>query len=341
MATNNGLRQQRYAFIDATKGFLILLVVFGHAWRAVYNNNILHGESLYHAVDSWVYSFHMPAFFFLAGIFAIQSSNKSSTKFVVGKLRTIAYPYLIWSVVQSTLQLLLSGSTTNNIGVKDVLLIPFIPVMQYWFLYALFFIFIFFIVLRQCTTHSALYLGVGFLLFALARLGFTQSWPPINFLANNFIYFATGIGLSPFLLSAPVRNPGRMNLGLVLVLIFFSLSVMVPMWDGHSNPKIVAWLVPIMAIPGASFSLLMVVVLQRKVPFLADIFTVLGGKSLEIFVAHTIFSAGYRIICIKLLGITSIGIHLPGAVIAGLLGPLILVCIANRFNVRYLFTWPQ
>ncbi len=253
----------------------------------------------------------------------------------------IAYPYLLWSVIQSVLQLLLSGSTTHSIVLKDILLIPFIPVMQYWFLYALFLIFIFFIILRQCTVRPALYLGVGVILFVVARMGLVYSCLPITFLANNFVYFATGIILSPFLLSLSTSKRFRTDLLLVLTLLAFILTAMIPMCKEHLSVQIVTWFVPVFAIPGICLTLLVVVVLQRKAHFLARFFSLLGGKSLQIFVAHTIFSAGYRIVCIKLLGIASIGIHLPGAVIAGLLGPLILVCIANRLNVRYLFTWSQ
>ena len=341
MASENESRQRRYRFIDAAKGILILLVVFGHAWRAVFNNNILHAEYVYHFVDSWIYSFHMPAFFFLAGIFAIQSSNKPWSIFIGGKLRTIAYPYLLWSVVQSALQLLLSGKTTHSIGLKDILFIPFVPVMQYWFLYALFFIFIFFIILRQCTVCPALFLFVGVFLFVLDRVGLVHSCLPIVFLVHNFIYFATGIVLSPFLLSLSTSKHLRTDLLLVLALLAFIMAAMIPMWKAYLSVQVATWFVPVFAIPGICLTLLMVTVLQQKSHFFARIFSVLGEKSLEIFVAHTIFSAGYRIICTKLFGISSLGLHLSGAVIAGLLGPLILVYIANRFNVRYLFTWPQ
>nr|WP_321465563.1 acyltransferase family protein [uncultured Desulfobulbus sp.] len=340
MASNNELRKQRYEFIDTAKGLLILLVVFGHAWRAVFNNNILCEKSLYHAVDSWIYSFHMPAFFFLAGIFALQSSCKPFREFVGGKLRTIAYPYLLWSLIQSILQLILSGSTTNSIEVKDILLIPFVPVMQYWFLYALFFIFIFFIILRQCTNQPAFFLSAGVFLFVFFRVGSVQSWLPINFVANNFIYFAAGIVFSPVLLSAPFRNLRRTDGLLLLMLITFILTAMIPMWKENLHMEIAAWLVPIFAAPGIYLSLLMVELLQRNAPFLAGLFALLGEKSLEIFVAHTIFSAGYRIVCLKLLGITSLGIHLFGAVIAGLVGPFILVYLANRLKFRHLFSYP-
>ena len=46
--------KNRLSYIDILKGFGIILVVFGH----IYHNDI---------VVSWVYSFHMPLFFFAAG----------------------------------------------------------------------------------------------------------------------------------------------------------------------------------------------------------------------------------------------------------------------------------
>lgn len=54
---------------DTAKGIGIILVVFGHAWRAVNSSGMLPTGPLYTAVDPAIYAFHMPLFLFLSGWF--------------------------------------------------------------------------------------------------------------------------------------------------------------------------------------------------------------------------------------------------------------------------------
>ena len=136
-------------------------MVVGHVWQAMYNNGIWRNETIYHLIDGWIYAFHMPAFFLLSGLFAMRSAQRPVGDFIIRKCRTIAYPYLLWSVLQSSLQYTMKESTTNALSITDILKIPIYPQMQFWFLYALFFIFLFFIVLKQFTSSRTVFLGAG------------------------------------------------------------------------------------------------------------------------------------------------------------------------------------
>lgn len=330
---------QRLEYIDVAKGLLITLVVIGHAWRAVYNNGILHNTALYHLVDNWIYAFHMPAFFFISGLFAMESAQGPVKAFIAKKLRTIAYPYLLWSVIQSVLQLMMSGSTTNTITVADILKIPFNPVMQFWFLYALFFIFLFFIMLRQVTDSPLVFLCTGVALFIIVRTGYAPGYFPIIYLANNFIYFAAGIFFSRYLPTLSKYLSGSVRL-LLFLLIALLLTCFIPSASNNLAPPINLWLTPLFAVPGAGLVLLTALLMWRyrgKATRFTEVFELLGKRSLEIFVAHTIFSAGFRITALKLAAIDSLSIHLTGATVAGLCGPLLLVFLVKRFNFRHMF----
>jgi len=330
---------QRFEYIDIAKGLLITLVVIGHAWRSVYDNCLLHDTAMYHLVDNWIYAFHMPAFFFMSGIFALQSARQPIRKFIGKKLRTIAYPYLLWSIIQSVLQLIMSGSTTSTMTLEKILKIPFIPVMQFWFLYALFFVFLAFILIKQLTTVPIIFLGIGLLFFSLIRTGNIPDCLPMIYLANNFIYFAAGIFCAKFILSANYSNTNAVRL-----IVFFTLTLLLtcllPSAASRSQPSILLWLAPLIAIPGVILTLLTASLIQLSSKRFVSVFLLLGRRSLEIFVAHTIFSAGFRIAAIKLAGINSLSIHLLGASIAGLAGPLVFVYLAEHLKLRCLFSWP-
>jgi len=58
----------RSGWVDYAKAIGIILVVYGHVARGLYNAGIAFPEPLYSLTDSVVYSFHMPLFFFLSGI---------------------------------------------------------------------------------------------------------------------------------------------------------------------------------------------------------------------------------------------------------------------------------
>ena len=71
-------RPTRIAWIDAAKGIGLLCVIMGH----------LHIP----LVDTWVYFFHMPLFFFLSG-FVFSGGKYDFKTFLKKKLRTLVLPY--------------------------------------------------------------------------------------------------------------------------------------------------------------------------------------------------------------------------------------------------------
>ncbi len=332
---------ERVAYIGIAKGLLIVFVVFGHAWQAVFNNNILHDANIYHMVDGWIYSFHMPAFFFISGMFAMQSAQRPIGYFILRKLQTIAYPFILWSVLQLLLQLLMTESTTNTMTMIDFLKIPIEPIMQFWFLYALFFLFLFFIVLRQITSSRTIYLGVGILLFLVCRLGYGTCCLAFIYIAGNFIYFSAGIFCSEFLTRYLVKDwLGSHRLFFYSLVLFFVSIILQPALSIFS-PEVCSWMQPVAAMVGLGFVLLASLFLFSISKTISSIFMFLGNRSLEIFVAHIIFSAGFRIAVIQIAEVDSVSVHLLGATAAGLAGPLLLVSLANRFGLRYMFTWPS
>jgi fucose 4-O-acetylase-like acetyltransferase len=76
---------KRIKWIDAAKGLGALYVIIGHF--------IFNG-----VIESLFYAFHMPLFFFLAGITLKINENDSISTFVKKKFKTIIIPYLIFSI---------------------------------------------------------------------------------------------------------------------------------------------------------------------------------------------------------------------------------------------------
>src|SRR5690554_4443884 len=135
--------QERNAWVDYAKAIGIILVVYGHVARGVFNAGLPMDEELFVLVDSIIYSFHMPLFFFLSGLFFYDSLMKRGTGgLIVNKVDTIVYPFIVWSLLQGFFEVALSNYTNGQVTVTEVLSLLWEPRAQFWFLYALFMVFV-------------------------------------------------------------------------------------------------------------------------------------------------------------------------------------------------------
>jgi fucose 4-O-acetylase-like acetyltransferase len=95
------MENRRIEFIDIMKGIGIILVVVGHISQL----NIL---------NTWIFSFHMPLFFFISGI-TFSVSKKEN--FIRKKVNKILIPYFIFSLLTfiywSVIERKLRGDTTS------------------------------------------------------------------------------------------------------------------------------------------------------------------------------------------------------------------------------------
>ncbi|WP_252390436.1 acyltransferase family protein, partial [Escherichia coli] len=89
----------------------------------------------FHFIDSLIYSFHMPLFFFLSGLFLMKSLQvRGLPYFIFNKIDTILYPYLIWSVSLFLNFILIS----LILSLKEKLKINTTIVIAFSFLFAIF-----------------------------------------------------------------------------------------------------------------------------------------------------------------------------------------------------------
>lgn len=91
---------QRSLLIDVLRGLSIALVVLGHTDEGTLHRYWWNGSMTGYRLKFFIYSFHMPAFFFVSGIFLCASVQKrGGWRFTIEKLRTMIYPYLLWACI--------------------------------------------------------------------------------------------------------------------------------------------------------------------------------------------------------------------------------------------------
>lgn len=115
------MEMARNAYFDNAKVILIFLVVFGHLIQPF----IGESEGI-NTLYMWIYTFHMPAFIFLAGFFAKGSGNLT---YIFNLAKKLLIPYLCFQLLY-TLYYVWLGKT----GWQGI----FYPQWSLWFLFSLF-----------------------------------------------------------------------------------------------------------------------------------------------------------------------------------------------------------
>lgn len=324
----NKMGKTRIEWLDGARGIAIFLVVLGHVLRGLPEN--ADGPREWAAfLDSWIYTFHMPVFFFISGLFIESSAKRPLNSFIVSKLRTIAYPYFVWSIFQELLRILSGGSTLSGLWK-----IIYQPVMQYWFLYVLFLLGLLYALTRKVRFPVWFFAVVVLTLYALPQFGVNLGyWGVIYMTALNGIYFAGGAleGIERFSRHCQFKNLFA-ELTLSFTGFLFLVIAVAFAWEENGVMK------PVLGFVGTVATLFMANALYRA--DIAKFLVYWGNLSLEIFVAHTIFSATVRELLL-VMGIKLMALHILLPLFAGIAGPILLVRILSRLRINFAFTWPK
>jgi len=325
--------ETRWVWVDHARGIGIFLVVFGHVFIGLMNASIIQTSGGNEFVCGWIYSFHMPLFFFLSGMFVLRSARKPLTLFLNNKLRTIVYPYFVWSIIQSSIQVPLSSYTNKAMDFSEIISIVYKPVMQFWFLYVLFVMFVIFIMLHRLGTGAKGFFYVSVCCLILPSLISLGSWGVPYQVCRYMIYFGLGAAASSRILTRP-WPANRSVQGLVSFFCFAGLGMIVKLdWTEYGFGALIA----------ATMGICGVVYLARVLERVesAAFLKRWGRYSLEIFVAHTLAASGFRIVLQKLLHINAPALHLIGGIACGIVIPLMVIKACQRIRFPYAFALPK
>lgn len=326
---DSGKNFKRIVWIDYAKGIGIFLVVFGHVLRGLVSSSILQTSTLEQSVDQWIYAFHMPLFFFLSGLFIERSVAKPLNKFFVDKLQFIVYPYFLWSILQEFLRIVAGIRSEPIVTLWRII---YQPVMQFWFLYVLFFISLAYAIARKFRVSSNVFLLCCILLYAAHVVGINFGpWGVIYMIRQNAIYFAVGafVGERKLLLYLEHATPFALISTAIGGFVVIALVV-------AFNLVEVKVIVPAIALVGIAASISIAKYLEEVK--LAEFLKNWGLLSLQIYVVHTIASAIMRVILQRIFNLSDPAIHILAGTTIGIYGPVILYMICQKIRLPYVFT---
>jgi fucose 4-O-acetylase-like acetyltransferase len=319
-------------WIDLARGMGITLVVYGHTVRGLFGAGVVERAGAWSLVDHFIYGFHMPLFFLLAGLFMQPREDESLLQLVRRHLVRFGYPYLIWASAQMALQIAASSHTNSSVTIEDFPTIFVTPPMQFWFLYALFVQAIWLDILDKLRVSRSASVLIALVLFASGPWVPIGRWGVLCQARHDLLFTALGMRIGATALSSLVRRAP-------LALVAAAGYAIVGVWAVAGYKQyLLAFLV---GVAGTAATLCVAAAwsasghaVLRSVSWLV---AELGRASLGIFVAHTIISAGARIVLQKMLGIEDPSAHVLVGTLLGLFVPMVLV----RLRIPYLFEWPR
>jgi fucose 4-O-acetylase-like acetyltransferase len=339
------LQQNRLAWVDYLRGIAIVLIVYRHVLIGIQRGQIEMPELLVNA-NMIFYSFRMPLFFILSGLFISKTLERKSVKQVIeNKFNLLLYPYLIWAFLQISLQIALSHVTNSTRTVQDYLYIFYQPrgLDQFWYLPALFNTTVIYVLLKsKLKLPAGGQLILGLIFYFSAR--YFQKVSMISDWMDFYFFFALGDAIRQPFFKAKVQDFLRNPVALLLIIPAFiavqryylthNLDILAQNNKGVVLP--VDFMVRLrdqidflfIALVGClSMMILSFRLEQLKI---LKFLRILGFHSLPIYVMHVIISAFMRLSLIVVFGITNPLVLLLCSMTAGIIIPVVLYNLFMR-----------
>jgi fucose 4-O-acetylase-like acetyltransferase len=308
------------------RGIGISLVVLGHTIRGLVSAGLVSSTGPVHVVDQWIYAFHMPLFFVVAGFFLPRLAVRPFGGYVVGRLRRVGYPYLVWVPLQTLLQLAFASQINHAATLGQIGKAFYQPPLQFWFLYTLLLQSLLFGIWRWGGGGPWGFLGAAIAGWVGGAWLPDGVWAPAHSTIDMLPYLAIGALLGA---AGDLRNVYRIPRGILGTIVILGFStVTIGVRSGLEDSR---WFRPVGALAGTAGSMAAALMIERG--GVGRLLAEWGRRSLAIYVAHTIVSAAVRIGLQRGAHVTSVGVHLALGTVAGIVGPVLLDRIARRYRV--------
>lgn len=320
----------REKWVDDVKVIACVLVVLGHFFQSMTKASILPENYLYEWFETTIYYFHVPLFFICSGYLYQKYSKVNSIgswcKNVAKKALALGVPYVTFSTATWLLKTMFADSVNKQ---ADSLFSTLVvnPSAPYWYLYALFFIF-----LVTPTFSSLKATAVGLIVALVAKVliltGGGASIYAVSTVLSNEIWFVLGMSTCAF----DVRMKGRKVQGTIFGLLFIILSIVIYMAKISGSMTsftmgLLACVAIIMLVAGFEEKF------GRGMDFLAK-------YTMPIFLMHTLLAAPTRSVLWK-MGVTNAMVHIVLGLGISLGGPIIAAWIMKITKWLEFFLYPN
>ena len=297
-----------------------LLVVIGHTMNGLPNNEI------FQALKKFIYVFHMPLFFFMAGYLFIYANENTSIKykeFIKKKFYRLLIPYFVWNIIFIIPKFLFQSYLSDEVvlSFKDIVLLFFTPRLNIWghlwFLVAIFIVYCIAPIFKKCIVqYKKIYVIMFILFFIFSLFPINTDLFTLADLSKNIIFFL--LGMSAFKHIDLVKKP----YSIMILAILFAISFI--LWMNFDNRITTILLCCNILLILLSIGFL----LRNKIDS-----NIISNNSMTFYLFHWPIMIVTRIIFYQLMHIN----YLMSAVImslAGIIGPIIIIKIIEKLKLK-------
>ena len=332
--------EKREKWIDYTKLFACVLVVVGHLLQGLNKANIQWNSDLYEYIDNFIYIFHMPLFMCLSGYLYAKLTKISNIKeyelFIKKKFINFSIPYVVFYVAYVVINMIFSSSVNSQNGMQSILNILTNPMPPFWFLYALFLIFVLVPIVEKICKRNTCVVFAVFVLLHLLEIFVSTPIYAINIVCQYGVYFYLG--------KVVLENIKKINLDIKMVMVNIVVFTILGLIYSYIvkeqilNIKYISMIKFILAIYGTIVSIQFFSLIENKLSY-CKIINFICKYTFPIYLMHTMFSASIRIVLLK-VGVYNFYIHFILGLTMGMLMPVLVTIILEKIKYGEIILYP-
>lgn len=323
---------KRIVWVDYLKAFTCLLVVIGHLLQSLQKAGIPQNLQLTNFIIYYIYLFHMPLFMCISGFLYSKKKLEETSlsgyiKFEKRKLIDLMIPYFIFYLLYLGINILFAKDVNTPKGKEELLGILNNPMSPYWFLYALMAIFLITPVLEKIFKENK---NKVFILYTILKIISIFYQPNIYFIKSISaygIYFYLGCFISDKKLIGKREQS-------IFILLHFVIAIIIFKYLNNVNKYIYQFIALCMAICGIIVYIEIFKNVEKN-----KVLNTFKSYIFQIFLLHTIFAAGIRIILLK-FKIQNYFIHFIVGILSSIYLPVFVSKISEKIKYTQILFFP-
>lgn len=318
------MTRTRYLWIDYVKFIACILVVLGHMFQSFIEPGIMAENHSYTFFIQTIYTFHVPLFFICSGFlyqkYSKIDSFKSYLRHIEKKFISLGIPYILFLTITWVIKRILSDEVNSPVGgLFEAVFVQ--PIMQYWYLYCLFLLFLI-IPTAKSPRVSIAYLFISICLKIISFYYHSEIFA-ISTVMNNAIWFVGGICLCCFDLPRLFKKRTTPLVSALFLVAFALVSI-----NTYTNwNNMIDFVCGLLACAG--FILCFGCYSENR--HNANWIQYVSKYTMPIYLMHTMCAAACRIVLLK-LGINNLPIHIAMGLIFSFAIPIFVSSIMFKTN---------
>lgn len=328
-------QSNRIEYLDYSRAFACILVVIGHLLMSFQDAGFI--DNIFASFfRKTIYHFHVYVFIFCSGYLFQKSFTKYTDKRTYFKEKIIrcldfAVTYVIFTFITYFIKTILSGNVNSEVEGSFLYILCHKPINQMWYLYAILFI-TFFAPLIRSKNNVYILLIIALcektLFCILSKHGISIPLP-VSYLLQHQTWFL--LGMIWEYKNIKVSSAKAFLLGG----LFLFLSVIAFITDSRNH--LLSFLLNFSGIVG---TVEIIRCLTKKASSMSFVWRYLSKYMYQIYLMHTIFAAGIRIVLLK-LSISNLWIHILFGLIFSFVVPVICAMVAEKITLLNIVFFPS